>query len=213
MAVSFPAIAEFVGSIGGAEAAADVGATAMTGMDLAADGGMAAMDIGAAETAAGLGMSGMDMAADISGGVGLGGDVASAAGGGIMGPTATSGEISGGMGQGSSFYDKLGSLFGGKGGGGMGMAKLFSSLYGISQSQKIGKLATQPNKAGEQAVQRSMAAQGYQGSGNMMAALNQYGINGSQAAVPGATAGLQGTMSSLGLLTSGIGDLFGWGKG
>lgn len=30
-------------------------------------------------------------------------------------------------------------------------------------------------KAGEQAVQRSMAAQGYQGSGNMMAALNQFG--------------------------------------
>lgn len=39
-------------------------------------------------------------------------------------------------------------------------------------------ISTMPGyKAGEQAVQRSMAAQGYQGSGNMMAALQQYGGN------------------------------------
>ena len=38
-------------------------------------------------------------------------------------------------------------------------------------------------EAGLEAIQRSMAAQGYQGSGNMMAALQQYGTNAYQTAM------------------------------
>jgi hypothetical protein len=102
-------------------------------------------------------------------------------------------------------------MFGGKGAG-MNTAKILASLYGMQQSSKLGKLATQPNIGGEQAVQRSMAAQGYQGSGNMMGALNQYGINGSQAAAAAGMAPLMGTMSSMGLGASGLGGLMsGWG--
>jgi hypothetical protein len=113
-------------------------------------------------------------------------------------------------------------MFNGKGSA-MNMAKMFAGLYGLQQSSKLGKMATQPNLAGEQAVQRSMAAQGYQGSGNMMSALSQYGINGSQAAASAGMGPLIGQLSSLGLLTSGavggsgttggvsaIGSLFGW---
>ena len=56
------------------------------------------------------------------------------------------------------------------GGGDLATQQLMALLSGKTD------ISAMPGyKAGEQAVQRSMAAQGYQGSGNMMAALNQFG--------------------------------------
>lgn len=46
----------------------------------------------------------------------------------------------------------------------------------LQLSQNPSSITSMPGwKAGEQAVQRSMAAQGYQGSGNMMTALQDFG--------------------------------------
>jgi len=80
-------------------------------------------------------------------------------------------------------------------------------------------------QAGLEAVQRSLAAQGYQGSGNMMAALQQYGgqayanemnrlagLSGAnlnpaaagQLGLTGSAQGMLGSMSSLGLLGGGL---------
>lgn len=101
---------------------------------------------------------------------------------------------------------------GGSGDNGSGwlgpLLSIGSGLYGLSESDKLKKLAAQSGQqadpfgpyragfgqqlqdlwqnpgnvtklpgyqAGEQAVQRSMAAQGYQGSGNMATALQKYG--------------------------------------
>jgi hypothetical protein len=91
---------------------------------------------------------------------------------------------------------------------------MISGLYGFDQSKKLQKQASAPGMtaAGLQAVQRSMAAQGYQGSGNMAAALERYGAQTNVPNVPGVQAGLTGQLSSLGLLTSGIPKLAGWGN-
>lgn len=112
---------------------------------------------------------------------------------------------------GSNGGSNLTSLFG-KGGSGLGLIQAVSGIYGLSEASRLKKMQMQPNVAGEQAVQRSMAAQGYQGSGNMVAALNQYGINGSQRAASGAESPLMGQLSSLGLITSALPSLAGWGK-
>lgn len=102
-----------------------------------------------------------------------------------------------------------------------GMAQDPNAPYRPGYAAELSALAANPNqiqmlpgyRAGLQAVQRSMAAQGYQGSGNMMAALAKYGagayndrlaqlerLSGS-AAGPGAY--LQGNaMANLGSLSS-----------
>ena len=168
-------------------------------------------------------LGGADVAPGI-GGFSLSSDTASTLsslfGGGDMGGVAGQlGGTSNSLGT-SSLFDKLSSLFSGGGGktgggglasllsgggsgGGMNLAKMLAGLYGFSQSQKLSKMATQPNLMGEQAIQRSMGAQGYQGSGNMAMALGQYGINGSQGAATAGAAPLMGELGSLGLLTSG----------
>jgi hypothetical protein len=107
-----------------------------------------------------------------------------------------------------------------KGGTGLGAMQVLTSLYGIDQSRRLQRMATEgqaPTEAGMQAVQRSMAAQGYQGSGNMAAALQKYGMDHysqtMQANASAAWAGqsaLNNTGSSLGLLTAGLPALFGW---
>lgn len=132
------------------------------------------------------------------GGATTSGATPASAGGGLFGSGA------------SSIGDFVSSLFG-KGGAGLGGIQALSGVYGLLQSEKLRKLATQPNVMGEKAVQRSMAAQGYQGSGNMMAALSQYGINGSQAAAQAGMGPLVGDLSSLGLITSALPKIFGTG--
>ena len=67
------------------------------------------------------------------------------------------------------------------------------------------------SKAGMQAVMRSMASQGYQGSGNMMQALSKYGADAYSGNLQQQQTGLSNTMSSLGLLTAGLGNMAGWG--
>lgn len=116
-----------------------------------------------------------------------------------------------GSGGGGSWYDKLAGLFkGGASSGGMGIAKMFAGLYGLQQANQLKKMATGPNKAGEQAIQRSMQAQGYGGSGNLAMALGQYASGQSLQGAQVGMQGLVGQLSSLGLLTSGA---FGGSKG
>lgn len=89
----------------------------------------------------------------------------------------------------------------------MNLMQMGSGLYGIAQGRQMKALAQQQidaanaqragvplptsqnitqmpgYQAGLDAVQRSMLAQGYQGSGNMMAALQNYGTNAYQTAM------------------------------
>jgi hypothetical protein len=58
-----------------------------------------------------------------------------------------------------------------------------------------------------------MAAQGYQGSGNMATALSKYGADAYGANLQQQQASLSNTMGGLGLLTAGMGNLAGWGTG
>lgn len=208
-------IAEFAGSLGAAEGGvAALGAdAALTETITGVAGGLGAAEAGAGAFGAGafsdMGVSG---ATDALGEAGGFGGLSSADAASLFGPQGYGGGAGGGGG-----FD-LSSIFGqggdwlkgafGKGGKGVGILQLLSGLYGLQQSNKLGKLATQPNVMGEQAVQRSMAAQGYQGSGNMMAALSQYGINGSQAAAQAGMSPLVGSLSSLGLLTGGLQSTF-----
>lgn len=121
----------------------------------------------------------------------------------------------------------LGGMMSGLGGLG-GITNVIGGLTGLFGSNRISNLAQLPSpgqvtsipgyQAGLDAVQRSMAAQGYQGSGNMMAALSKYGgdaynqyVQQRLASAQGQMAPLQAQMSSLGLLTSGIPKLMGWG--
>lgn len=220
---------EFIGGLGGEAAAGGVaagageaalGAGSSIAGEVAFDAGATAVGAGAADVgfagvtdlgAAGVGGAG---AATMGGGAGL--DSASATAANAEGAYPSS------VTQ-PSTWDTLTQLFSGKGGAGslsqlfgkggagLGLIQAVSGLYGLSESSKLKKLATQPNKAGEQAVTRSLASQGYQGSGNMMAALNQYGINGSLQASQAGQGPLMGQLSSLGLLTSGLPALAGWG--
>jgi hypothetical protein len=114
----------------------------------------------------------------------------------------------------SSILGQLGGYFG-RGGQGQGLIQLMSSLYGLSESNKLKKNSQAPGmtKAGLQAVIRGMAAQGYQGSGNMMTALERYGAETNRGDAAGQAAGLSGELSSLGLLTSSLSKLFGTGGG
>lgn len=114
----------------------------------------------------------------------------------------------------------------GQGGWGMPALRTIAGLYGLLESRKLKKLGELPNpnditgmpgyQAGLEAVRRSMASQGYQGSGNMMAALQKYGGDfynqyvgqrlGSQQAQAGP---MMGGMSSLALLANGLGGFYG----
>lgn len=199
--------------------------------------GTAAMEIGAAEIAAGgsgaafsaagaggLGLSAAEYATIAGGGVAAGSAVdvagltaADAAAYGSGGDTfLSSGGYAGLAGDGpgsiSALFSNLGSTFGPKGGG-TGAIQVLSSLYGMDQSRKLQKAGQGQGatKAGLDAVMRGMAAQGYQGSGNMMAALERYGAETNQGNPAMQQAGLTGQLSSLGLLTSGLPKLFGWG--
>jgi hypothetical protein len=104
-------------------------------------------------------------------GVPAGVGTAVGAGGGVMGA----------LGQGINLATGLMGLFG-KGPSGGGNADPFGP-YRAQAAQQLMQLQANPAlvtqqpgyKAGLDAVQRTMAAQGYQGSGNMMAELANYG--------------------------------------
>lgn len=220
--------ASMLGGDAGAVGDAGASATSMGDAGAVADSGSVNMFADAVPGAGGdVGMSAVGAGGDAStagiGGVGAGVDPAanmSSAGIGGSGSAGTTGSTSGG-----SF---LQSLFGGgeSGGGsgiemnastaknGLGALQVLSSLYGMAQEQKLSKAASSQSisNAGLQAVQRSMAAQGYQGSGNMMTALSNYGANAYTSNLSQQQSSLNNTMSGLGLLTSGIGNMAGWGS-
>lgn len=103
-------------------------------------------------------------------------------------------------------------------GGWRGIVNLLAGLYGANKTSQLGKLPSMADYmaspmygAGEQAVTRSMAAQGYQGSGNMMQALAQNAQRGYADYVSlltgrqGAAGNLPSSiMSSLGLASTGL---------
>lgn len=100
----------------------------------------------------------------------------------------------------------------------LNLLQIGSGLYGIAAGQQQQALARQAAErfqmptadvtqlpgyqAGLEAVQRSLAAQGYQGSGNMMAALQNYGQNAYQQAVQNY---MQGQQLAGGLTSQGTG--------
>ncbi len=227
-------------SEGGAVAgAAEAGGAALTAGEVA--GGAAAVGAGEAGFGAGLAGLGADAelgAAGASFGAGAGaeagitGGLTGFGGAGAAADLSLAGAGGGGAGAGGAgagagggnFFQQLSNIFSpgsggagglfGKAGQGLGLMQVLSSLYGFDQSKKLQKQSSAPSMtaAGLQAVQRSMAAQGYQGSGNMAAALERYGAQTNVPNIPGATAGITGQLSSLGLLTSGIPKLAGWGN-
>lgn len=185
----------------GAAGAADAGALDTGSVNLFADAVPGAGgDVGA--TAAGMSGAGADTA-------GIGTMAGSGGGGGSVGNFLSSVFGGGGAGGGSGFGMNMGTAK-----NALGAMQVLSSLYGMDQSRKLSKKATSQSisNAGLQAVQRSMAAQGYQGSGNMMAALSRYGADAYTADLGQQQTSLNNTMSGLGLLTAGMGNLAGWGS-
>lgn len=232
-----------VGAGVGAGSAAGIGAAELAGAGIIGGGlaegatiglGMGGLGLGGAAELGGMGLL---AGSELGGGFGVGAMVGEGLGGaagmlgGLEGLTpmlagefggAGAGLAGGAAGGAGNWADTLTKLFGKGGMGTKAMSGLntVNGLYSFLKARELSKMARRPNKAGEQAVMRSMAAQGYQGSGNMMAALSQYGINGSLAASQAGLAPLQGQMSSLGLaasgvpsLMTGIGGMFGTGSG
>lgn len=199
----------------GAMGAAWGGASLLGGAGAEGAGGGAALDTSStnlfADAAAG---GGGDVGATAAGMAGAGADTAG------IGTMAGAGDSSSGSFLSSLFGSGAGSTGGGIGmnmataKNGLGLAQIMSSLYGIDQSRKLSKAATSQaySAAGAQAVQRSMAAQGYQGSGNMMTALSNYGASAYGNNLQQQQTSLSNTMSGLGLLTAGAGNLMGWGS-
>jgi len=202
----------------------------------AALGGLGAGLAGDAALGTGIagGLGEVGAGAALGAGIGAGGEGATGGGlssadtGALYGPEGYGAQASpaelGAASGGANFFQQLSNIFTpgsggsgglfGKAGQGLGLVQVLSSLYGFDQSKKLQKASSAPGMtaAGLQAVQRSMAAQGYQGSGNMAAALERYGAQTNVPNIPGATAGITGQLSSLGLLTAGIPKLAGWGQ-
>ena len=224
-----PEVVAFLGELG----AADVATTAAVGGEFIT--GMGAADV-AASTAlsaapfAGGALSGGAAAAEVAGGA-VGADVIGSAAGDATtagtqaasqyGPAASPAELAYTGATSGNFLSNLlgtkGNLAGlfAKGGTGLGMIQTLSGIYGLEQSRKLAAMASPkgPTEAGMQAVMRSQASQGYQGSGKMAAELQKYGIDAatpSAAQIGAGEAGLVGSMGSLGLLTSGLPSLPGW---
>lgn len=195
------------------------GGAAAEGGGAAAEGGGAAVDSGSVNlfadavpgaggdvgaTASGMGGAGADTA-----GIGtMAGSGGGAGGGGVGNFLSSVFGTGGGAGGGSGFGFNLGTAK-----NALGAMQVLSSLYGMDQSRKLSKKASSQaiSNAGLQAVQRSMAAQGYQGSGNMMQALSRYGADAYTADLGQQQQALSNQMSGLGLLTAGFGNLAGWG--
>jgi hypothetical protein len=129
------------------------------------------------------------------------------------------------VGSGSQGGGLFSGLLGGGGAGGGGNQNIFKALaglYALTQSQSLQKQAQLPSassveglpgfQAGQDAVARSMASQGYAGSSNMAGALasqagNFYNqaVGQRQSSVSGQLAPLMGQLSGMGLLSSAFG--------
>lgn len=160
-----------------------------------------------------------------SGGAGMSAEGAAGWGGGAV--------DFGGMGreQPQSFMSSM-SLgnFGGPQGWGIPAGRTLAGLYGLIESERLKKMMQLPDpsvvpnmpgyQAGLEAVRRTMASQGYQGSGNMMLALQKYGgdmynqyVGQRMASGQGQAGATSGGLSSLALLSnglSGLGGAYGW---
>ena len=206
---------ELLGALGGAG-----GAAAGAGEAAAAGGtamGSAAGVLGAADSAAASANLGLS-AADVAGTSGAVAGAGAASAAGLTTPGTIASSLSGLFASGNAATGGGGALSGissalGGARGGLGAMQILSSLYGMQQQEQLSKKASAQSvsNAGLQAVQRSMAAQGYQGSGNMMQALSTYGADAYGANLQQQQSSLSNTMSGLGLLTSGIGNMAGWG--
>jgi hypothetical protein len=206
-----------------AEAAAMIAGGAGAGTGAAALGGAAATDaaaagagLGMAEATGGLMGGGMELVGPAMGaGVEAGG--AAAAGGGALanltpmlagefGPAASNATgLAGVFGEHGATLSKLFA----KGGMGQNALQMASGLYSLNNAMQASKLARRPDKMGRQAIMRSMAAQGYQGSGNMAAALGRHGAYDSLRQSQAMGGPLNDVMSSLGLISGGISGLAG----
>lgn len=180
------------GATPGAGTGYDWGWTVPVGMFLGA-GALAGGFGGGAAAGGGGGLSGVDAAmadyAAAGGGAGITGGATPAAAyagtGGMPGAgygTAAGPAITSGPGGGINLADALsgiGKALGTPGSGGwQGIANLIAGLYGANKTSQLAKLPSMQDYlsspmfgAGQQAVERAMAAQGFQGSGNMMQAL------------------------------------------
>ena len=158
-------------------------------------------------------------------------------GGGVEGSIAAAngGGFASAIGGGSELLKMLPGLAdGGGGGGGIGgmlsqlgtgggvpLTRTLGGLYGLSESLRLQRMAKLPSpgevtslpgyEAGMEAVRRSMASQGYQGSGNMMAAMAKYGgdfynqaVGQRMQSAEAQAGGVGGALSSLALLGSGL---------
>ena len=169
---------------------------------------------------AGFAGSGMDMGRIVQ--PNFGGDLPYSTDGGASGYTG--GNLGYGGNQVSSFLSRLANFK--SGGLGVPAMRTIAGINSIVESERLKRMMRLPNpqditgmpgyQAGLEAVQRSMAAQGYQGSGNMMAALakyggdfyNQYAQQRLQSAQ--AQAGpVMGTTGGLALLAQGLGGFGG----
>lgn len=150
-------------------------------------------------------------------------------------PLFTAGNGGAGIGGLSGFQQRVAQLFQTGGLGNLGGAAskfglpLFQTIGGIDsliQGRKLQRQAQLPNpadvaslpgyQAGLEAVQRSMASQGYQGSGNMATALLKYGGDAYNQAVgqrinsaDAQAGGVVGQLSGLALLSQGARGLAG----
>jgi hypothetical protein len=191
---------------GGDAAAAGAGAGAAAGAEGSTAMGSAAGTLGAADSEAASAAAGYT-AADVGGTSSA--DLAAGAAG--AGGTAGNGSwLSSLFSSGSGTGSGSSALATGK--NALGAMQVLSALYGMEQSRKLSKQASSQavTAAGLQAVQRSMAAQGYQGSGNMMTALSNYGAGAYTNDLAQQQQSLNSQLSSLGLLTAGSGNLTGW---
>lgn len=112
--------------------------------------------------------------------------------------------------------------------GGLGVPAMrtVAGINSIVESERLKRMMKLPNpqditgmpgyQAGLEAVQRSMAAQGYQGSGNMMAALAKYGgdfynqyANQRLQSAQAQAGPMMGTTTGLALLSAGLGGFGG----
>lgn len=203
-----------LGGGGAGAAGADAGAAGgLSSADAAALYGDAGYTGAAGAGAAGAGLTSADAAA-------LYGDAGYTGAAGAADAAAAAGGA-------GSWLSTLGgyakSAYGAIGGakGSLGIMQALSGLYGYEQSRRVNKMAQAPDprllpgmpgyQAGLEAVQRSLASQGYQGSGNMMAALQKYGGEAYQGMWQGNLAAANmmsnanmNSLGSLGLIAGGL---------
>lgn len=235
--------ADFASALGGLEGASFGGSTGslagMAGSPLGSMAASAGAGAGAADLMSALGMDPGFPAGDL--GTGIAGDASLAGGFGAMGgidPSVLTTGGGGGLAAGGgsvgteSFVDAMRRYLANVSklktakGGYMPAMRTAAGIYSLMNARKVRKAMAPPNpadlpnlpgyQAGLEAVRRSMASQGYQGSGNMAAALQKYGgdfynqeVRNRLLAGQGMASGLSGELSGLGLIAAGLGGFGG----